>query len=45
MIPDWIWDLDKQLNEIALDVALAGLLAAGITVTLRFLYEALQGFA
>jgi hypothetical protein len=41
MIPDWIWDLDKQLNEIALDVALAAILAAGLTEGLRFLYEAL----
>jgi hypothetical protein len=39
MIPDWFWDFDKQLNDIALDVALAALLAAGITESLRFLYE------
>jgi hypothetical protein len=41
MIPDWLWDLDKRLNEIALDVAIAALLAIGITESLRFLYEAL----
>ena len=41
MIPGWFWDLDRSLNEIALDVALAALLAAGLTEGLRFLYEAL----
>jgi hypothetical protein len=40
MIPDWLWDLDKQLNDIALDVALAAILAAGLTEGLRFLCEA-----
>ena len=41
MIPDWFWDLDKHLNEVALDVVLSALLAAGITEGLRFLYEAI----
>lgn len=41
MIPDWFWDLDRQLNEIALDVALAVLLAAAMTESLRFVWEAL----
>ncbi len=41
MIPDWLWQWDKRVNEIALDAALAALLAAGITETLRFLYESL----
>jgi hypothetical protein len=41
VIPDWLWDFDKRLSDIALDVAIAALLAAGITETLRFVYEAL----
>lgn len=42
MIPDWFWDLDKQLNEVALDVALAVILAAAVTESLRFVFGALQ---
>ena len=41
MMPDWLWELDKHLNEVALHVALAGLVAAGVTEGLRFLFEAL----
>ena len=41
MIPDWFWDLDRQLNELAIDVALALLLAAAVTGSLRFMWEAL----
>lgn len=41
MMPDWLWELDKHLNEVALDVALAALMAAGVTEGLRFLFEAL----
>ena len=41
MIPDWLWEWDKHLSEIALDVAISAVLAAGVTETLRFVYEAL----
>lgn len=41
MMPDWLLDLDKHLAEVALDVALSALVAAGVTVGLRFLFEAL----
>jgi hypothetical protein len=41
MIPHRIWRLDRRLSEIALDAALAALLAAGITAALRFVYEML----
>ena len=41
MIPDWFWELDRQLNELALDVALALILAAAMTASLRFVWEAL----
>lgn len=41
MMPHWLWDLDKHLNELALDVVLSALMAAGLTEGLRFLVEAL----
>ena len=41
MMPDWLWELDKHLNELALDVALSAMMAAGVTEGLRFLMEAL----
>jgi hypothetical protein len=41
MMPDWLWELDKHLNEVALDIALSALVAAGVTLGLRFLFETL----
>lgn len=36
---DWLWELDRKLNELAMDATLALLGAALISASLRFVIE------
>jgi hypothetical protein len=40
---DWLWELDRKLNEAAMDAAFSIVAAAAISESLRFLIASLMG--